>query len=173
MEGKTVVKIIDKNKDYYDYLSGIYGIEDDITFDRRGSTILTNRNILDSMEENSSIDLLLLETGFVHYVFKISYEKEIKYILEHTFFDEVHFSQNPVCLYFTRRYNFDYSFFREMDWKNQKLSYKNIVIKNYSKWNKQKKMNLYVLNCQYSIKLLFRQSLNRKKFGKIFIIICV
>ena len=34
------MKIIDNKKDYYDYLSGIYGIDDLIVFDRRGSITL-------------------------------------------------------------------------------------------------------------------------------------
>ena len=34
------MKIIDSKKDYYDYLSGIYGIDDKIVFDRRNSSVL-------------------------------------------------------------------------------------------------------------------------------------
>ena len=34
------MKIIDNKKDYYDYLSGIYGIDELIVFDRRGSVPL-------------------------------------------------------------------------------------------------------------------------------------
>ena len=33
------MKIIDNKKDYYDYLSGIWGIDDKVVFDRRGSRV--------------------------------------------------------------------------------------------------------------------------------------
>jgi hypothetical protein len=34
------MKIIDKNKDYYDYIASIMGIDEKVVYDRRGSTIL-------------------------------------------------------------------------------------------------------------------------------------
>jgi len=137
------MKIIDKNKDYYDYLSNIYGIDDNITFDRRGSVILTNDSINQFIDDNMSpfvVNLLLLEAGYIHYVFKIEYGKENKYTLIHTFEDEVHFSDYPLSLYFTREFHFFNSFFiRKHDWNAHKLTYKNVVFKNYSKWNKKGK----------------------------------
>ena len=39
------MKIIDNKKDYYDYLSGIYGIDDLIVYDRRDSTVLKPEGI--------------------------------------------------------------------------------------------------------------------------------
>lgn len=36
------MKIIDKRKDYYDYLVGTYGLDPDIVFDRRGSITLNS-----------------------------------------------------------------------------------------------------------------------------------
>lgn len=38
------MRIIDNKKDYYDYLAGIYGIDDYITYDRRDSIRLSNDN---------------------------------------------------------------------------------------------------------------------------------
>ena len=38
------MKIIDNKKDYYDYLSGVYGIDELIVFDRRGSVMLKSDN---------------------------------------------------------------------------------------------------------------------------------
>lgn len=38
------MRIIDNKKDYYDYLVGIYGIDDYITYDRRDSVRLSNDN---------------------------------------------------------------------------------------------------------------------------------
>ena len=40
------MKIIDNKKDYYDYLSGIYGIDDQIVFDRRDSKMLFAEGVL-------------------------------------------------------------------------------------------------------------------------------
>jgi len=37
------MKIIDNKKDYYDYLSGIYGIDNLIVYDRRGSVPISTR----------------------------------------------------------------------------------------------------------------------------------
>lgn len=40
------MKIIDNKKDYYDYLSGIYGIDELIVFDRRNSRMLNGEGVL-------------------------------------------------------------------------------------------------------------------------------
>lgn len=47
------MKIIDNKKDYYDYLSGIWGIDDKVVFDRRGSKMVEKdvRDIKKSPEE--------------------------------------------------------------------------------------------------------------------------
>lgn len=39
------MKIIDNKKDYYDYLMGVYGIDDKVVFDRRGSKVLSKSEI--------------------------------------------------------------------------------------------------------------------------------
>lgn len=36
------MKIIDNKKDYYDYLSGVYGIDNLAVYDRRGSSVLSS-----------------------------------------------------------------------------------------------------------------------------------
>ncbi|MBR4774940.1 MAG: hypothetical protein IK008_02445 [Bacteroidales bacterium] len=36
------MKIIDNKKDYYDYLSGVYGIDNLVVYDRRGSSVLSS-----------------------------------------------------------------------------------------------------------------------------------
>lgn len=66
--------IIDKNKDYYDYLSHIYGIDKQIVFDRRGSTVATDEKIvylLENYKYRKSESFVLLEVGNTQYVFKI------------------------------------------------------------------------------------------------------
>lgn len=39
------MKIIDRYKDYYDYLSGIYGIDELVIFDRRENFVLQNDSL--------------------------------------------------------------------------------------------------------------------------------
>jgi hypothetical protein len=79
--------IIDKNKDYYDYLSSpnIYGTDKRIVFDRRGSKSITDETIanlvykkLNSYKRNDSF--ILLEVGFKQYIIElcnIKYNNEI------------------------------------------------------------------------------------------------
>ena len=38
------MRIIDNKKDYYDYLAGVLGIDDYITYDRRNSKRLENKS---------------------------------------------------------------------------------------------------------------------------------
>lgn len=40
------MKIIDNKKDYYDYLASIYGIDDLVVYDRRGSVSLNSEKYL-------------------------------------------------------------------------------------------------------------------------------
>ena len=40
------MKIIDNKKDYYDYLASIYGIDDLVVYDRRGSVTLNPNRVL-------------------------------------------------------------------------------------------------------------------------------
>lgn len=83
------MRIIDNKKDYYDYLSGIYGIDEKVVFDRRGSMssneyhywagvmpvyldsgltkYVTDEDWLKSPSESS---MYLLEVGFTHYLFR-------------------------------------------------------------------------------------------------------
>lgn len=53
------MKIIDNKKDYYDYLSGIYGIDELIVFDRRSSRMLNGEGVLQpGLEECFAMTLL-------------------------------------------------------------------------------------------------------------------
>lgn len=91
------MKIIDNKKDYYDYLSGVYGIDNLITYDRRGSEVLSNRtwdvifnqhkhyndtprsigrrynNAKKKFEKEllGQIFYCILEVGYKHYWFKV------------------------------------------------------------------------------------------------------
>ena len=56
------MKIIDNKKDYYDYLSGIYGVDDLVVYDRRGSVTLNpDRIISHGMEYYFSHRTLFLD----------------------------------------------------------------------------------------------------------------
>jgi hypothetical protein len=71
--------IIDKNKDYYDHYSHLYGVDKNIVFDRRGSVLINNDNLVLQPENRFFRDetqYILLETGMVQYLIKID---DIKY----------------------------------------------------------------------------------------------
>ena len=56
------MKIIDNKKDYYDYLASIYGIDDLVVYDRRGSVSLNSEKyLLHGMEYYFSYNLLPLD----------------------------------------------------------------------------------------------------------------
>lgn len=66
--------IIDKNTDYYDYYSHIYGIDKKVVYDRRGSIIIDDDQVLLRWSNLSLRSLrtpesfLLLEIGYVQYL---------------------------------------------------------------------------------------------------------
>lgn len=60
------MKIIDKKKDYYDYLSGIYGIDDKVVYDRRGSVVLNSeKSLLNGMDDYFSQKILILDKPLI------------------------------------------------------------------------------------------------------------
>jgi hypothetical protein len=42
------MRILDKHKDFYDHLAGVYGIDNTVFFDRRGSTKLAQSDLLNA-----------------------------------------------------------------------------------------------------------------------------
>ena len=66
--------IIDSNKDYYDYVSHIYGLDKKIVFDRRGSIRMESKDLVDLRETryyDGKTQFILLETGMVQYLLKL------------------------------------------------------------------------------------------------------
>lgn len=64
--------IIDKNKDYYDYFSNIYGCDKNITFDRRGSRIITDETVTSLYRYNKNEEqFIILEIGNVQYFIRL------------------------------------------------------------------------------------------------------
>jgi len=112
--------IIDKNKDYYDYLSHAYGIDTKVVFDRRGSIILTNESIINQLVDNRTYYFynrygdrnlyFVLEAGRVQYLLKVSECKfdrnsfgeilvtEYTIGIEHTFLENTNFFGKPLTL---------------------------------------------------------------------------
>ena len=74
------MKIICKVKDYYDYLSGIYGIDEQIIYDRRDYDVPAYPEIIKGMKLShwSLLDKLdeyyVLEVGYYQYLFKVNRE---------------------------------------------------------------------------------------------------
>lgn len=109
--------IIDKNKDYYDYLSRVYGVDKKVTFDRRGSTIISQvllRNIV--IKEpgwNESTQYFVLEVGNIQFLFQITNIKQIQkgnwrkgisdiwdgeWSLFHIFKEDYHFGKKEMAI---------------------------------------------------------------------------
>ena len=69
--------IIDKNKDFYDYLSHIYGVDKVITFDRRGSVIIDDEIIANYSQKHcpsfreKDENFVILEVGMIQYLIKV------------------------------------------------------------------------------------------------------
>lgn len=69
--------ILDKNKDYYDYFSHIYGEDKSITFDRRGSIIIKDENFVNmhdleySSRYREQEQFIVLEVGTVQYLIRL------------------------------------------------------------------------------------------------------
>ena len=60
------MKIIDKKKDYYDYLSGIYGIDDKVVYDRRGAVVLNSeKSLLNGMDDYFSQKILFFDKPLI------------------------------------------------------------------------------------------------------------
>ena len=69
--------IIDKNKDFYDYYSHIYGVDKNVVYDRRDSVILDQETIpkisagYNPVSKYDDVRFVLLEIGLVQYLIKI------------------------------------------------------------------------------------------------------
>jgi hypothetical protein len=152
--------IIDSNKDFYDYVSHLYGIDKQIIFDRRGSIRINDENILQVatdlsysnrnkffLEEN---EFIILEVGAIQHLFKLSeivfHEKSMSYSYEiekvHTYKEYENLFGSPLSIsecnvghpyYFFRRKEkriYEFPTFNEI--KNEKDK----LLKRYNKEQK-------------------------------------
>jgi hypothetical protein len=74
--------ILDKNKDYYDYLKGIYGIDKTITYDRRGSVVLSEISLMEYISSTrfnitKSTEHFIVEIGDIQYLFRVEMDYKI------------------------------------------------------------------------------------------------
>ena len=121
--------IVDKNRDYYDYLSHIYGLDKGIIFDRRGSINITDKDIYNILYVNYRYKrdhFILLEVGNVQYLIQvfnfkykitfygtefISYSMKMMYIFK----NNTHYFDIPMSI---RRVQVKYYYGK--DWKKKK-----------------------------------------------------
>jgi hypothetical protein len=134
--------IIDRNKDYYDYLSHVYGVDKKVVFDRRGSVNLTDEELVNLLKFNLNEkrplywnhrgEFFILEIGYIQYLvylkdFKTKHFKYISSKMEckHIFRNNVHYYDKPISI---RRVNVEYNW--GWDWRNKKPKEEYWVITN-------------------------------------------
>jgi len=134
------MQIIDKNKDYYDYLQKVYGRDTTITYDRRGSRVMTDLFIVELVAppeyyyEQKNGALFVLEVGEVQYLFRVmnvAYAKfpmsgalggEIELLT--SFSDHKHYFEKEMTLVPAKRSGYNYAWFSK--------KYKECPVKSYS-----------------------------------------
>jgi hypothetical protein len=129
------MRILDKHRDFYDYLAGIYGIDNTVFFDRRGSTKLTQDDVIrafcvscDHYDWNDNTPLLqvykkdlyaIIEAGYYQYLLR-AYNVTRKNLgafscvniydgdieLVYTFSDHKHYTKSPISIYPANVYNY-------------------------------------------------------------------
>lgn len=107
--------IIDKNTDYYDFYSHIYGVDKQITYDRRGSILLSDKDLVNmsarySIDRRNEVNHILLETGNTQFLFSLTNfaidtsgfpgdcVREFDMELENVYTDNVHYFDAPVSI---------------------------------------------------------------------------
>ena len=109
------MKILDRNKDYYDYLQGVYGIDNQIIFDRQNSILLDidcwNKLFFDRKYEqpykfrgwiqNDNHELVILECGFVQYLIllEINEKNQWSSSIVRVFQDNMHYKTQAMTIY--------------------------------------------------------------------------
>lgn len=107
--------ILDKNTDYYDFYSHIYGVDKQITYDRRGSVLLSDKDLVDlsarhSIDRKNEVNHILLEAGKVQFIFSLTNFvidtscfpgdciKGFDMELENVYTDNMHYFDAPVSI---------------------------------------------------------------------------
>jgi hypothetical protein len=101
--------IIDNNRDFYDYVSHIYGVDKKIIFDRRDSIKLNNESILDVISDpwmRTGEEFVLLEIGTTQHLFRIYdilyNDRKLKYFYKieriHTYREHKNLFKVPISI---------------------------------------------------------------------------
>ena len=110
------MKILDRNKDYYDYLQGVYGTDNQVIFDRQKSVVLDvncwdkifDREYTPPKRYSSWLDdnneFLILECGFTQYLLHLELLQNNTWnlSLKRIFRDNKHYKDEPLSIYFVR-----------------------------------------------------------------------
>ena len=116
------MKIIDRNKDYYDYLQGVYGADNHVIFDRQKSVVL-DVNCWDKIFDReyappkrysswlyNNNEFFILECGFTQYLFYLELLQNNTWdlSLKRVFRDNQHYKDEPLSIYFVCLHNDTY-----------------------------------------------------------------
>lgn len=125
------MKIICKIKDYYDYLSGIYGIDEQIVYDRRSYILFEHPMFIKGSELDrlsffyKKEEYYALEVGFSQYLFKVTRNGEFaKWELLKRFTVGRKIADTPIALI-----EVSYMCFRGNDKIKYGETYKNPILK--------------------------------------------
>lgn len=130
--------IIDKNKDYYDYLSHIYGVDKKVVYDRRKSVIITDETLCKKINSISfsyrKESFIILEIGFTQYLIRCfnvyytgSFDPKLNIYpefvecdleIKRVFKDKKHHYSTPMSInYVELKYNYSWKNWRS--WENK------------------------------------------------------
>jgi len=146
--------IIDKNQDYYDYFSHIYGIDKTVTFDRRGSIVLNNKDLLISpitsggwpWERREHHSYVILEVGYIQYLLCIH---------------NIKFSEDVMYYVYTEVEDYDISIVRKYDehkhYFGDPITLQSCVIDNWSSYmNKEVDIDSFIKQNSFEESILFK-----------------
>lgn len=146
--------IIDKHKDYYDYLSNIYGVDKRIVFDRRKSIPVTDEilikltDIFQWKNYQKKTIFLLLEIGFKQYVIQIDNVKFAK-----DYWNSEYYSSSSMKIV--------HLFDNNIHYFDSPMSIRQIKIKSIWNWKKNGMETQYIFSSNFNetVKSIFRDSI--------------
>jgi hypothetical protein len=99
--------IIDKNKDYYDYLSSphIYGTDKSIVLDRRGSTVITDKSLVNLVYSPYTPSSSFRKIGYF-FLLEIGFEQHIIEVIDIKFREEWMRTDELISCSFKKVYTF-------------------------------------------------------------------
>ena len=118
------MRIIDKYTDFYDHYSYVYGVDNKVTYDRRGSVEVSNEILYDKFQYDTRKGIwYLLEIGNLQYIIAVKGLRvkidnqfmgktvdcsEAVFEIMHTYNEDRHYAKTPIAIYsityFERKY---------------------------------------------------------------------